>query len=93
MEDQTDAPEFEGFDRRRFIAASGGAIGFGALAGCVEDDEEESEEESSDAVHTVSSRPQLPSDPAGLSQPDRHIVELLEYQTDLIEEIHEEVTG
>ena len=92
MDDQTSDDTGFDLDRRTLIAGAAG-VGAVALAGCAEEengDDESDEEESAD--NGVQRRPELPSDPGELSQPERHLVELAEYQTDLIEEIHREVT-
>lgn len=94
MEDSTSGDEVvDGIDRRSLLAGAAGVGGAVALAGCAEeeDDEGDSEEDES-SQYAVERRPRLPDDPGSLNQPDRYIIESLDFQNRLLEEIHREVS-
>lgn len=77
------------FDRRKFLASIGALTAAGALAGCVEEDDDP-------ANQTAGSESTIRPQPSGsiddLTNFNRYVAEMLEYQTNLLEEIHEEVT-
>lgn len=80
-------------DRRTLIAgaATVGAVG---LAGCAaEEDEGNESEEDGDGLTGLPARPQLPGDPDAIgNDATRFLVESADYQNQMLEQIHDEVS-
>lgn len=80
---------------RRHILAGGASISALALAGCVG---EVDDEEEGDTGPSIPNRPRVPGNPGQLNEPYAFLVEsvdyqnrMLEHQTKLLEDLHDEL--
>lgn len=84
--DHTAAPPSDGIDRRAVLAGLG-AGGMAALAGCAGEESNGGDNDSEGDENATPSRPTPPARPDDPNPFDAYVVDMLEYQADLLEAI------